>query len=52
MAILTSTLSRQLPAASSSIEIWPEELGFFNKAAGKKQLSDIIWRCYQVAGQQ
>ncbi|MFN2604455.1 MAG: DNA-directed RNA polymerase subunit beta', partial [Gemmatimonadaceae bacterium] len=32
--------------------IWPEKLGFFNKAAGKKQLSDIIWRCYQVAGQQ
>jgi DNA-directed RNA polymerase subunit beta' len=33
-------------------EIWPEKLGFFNKPAGKKQLSDIIWRCYQVAGQQ
>jgi DNA-directed RNA polymerase subunit beta' len=32
--------------------IWPDKLGFFNKAAGKKQLSDIIWRCYQVAGQQ
>ncbi|MBA3963863.1 MAG: DNA-directed RNA polymerase subunit beta' [Chthoniobacterales bacterium] len=32
-------------------EIWPQGLGFFNKAAGKKQLSDIIWRCYQVAGQ-
>jgi DNA-directed RNA polymerase subunit beta' len=32
--------------------IWPVKLGFFNKAAGKKQLSDIIWRCYQVAGQQ
>ena len=32
-------------------EIWPKKLGFFNKAAGKKQLSDIIWRCYQVAGQ-
>ncbi|HSU86182.1 MAG TPA: DNA-directed RNA polymerase subunit beta' [Chthoniobacterales bacterium] len=32
-------------------EIWPDKLGFFNKAAGKKQLSDIIWRCYQVAGQ-
>src|SRR5947207_162935 len=31
--------------------IWPEKLGFFNKPAGKKQLSDIIWRCYQVAGQ-
>jgi DNA-directed RNA polymerase subunit beta' len=33
-------------------EIWPDKLGFFNKPAGKKQLSDIIWRCYQVAGQQ
>jgi DNA-directed RNA polymerase subunit beta' len=33
-------------------EIWPKELGFFNKAAGKKQLSDIIWRCYQASGQQ
>src|SRR5207244_6711366 len=32
--------------------IWPKQLGFFNKAAGKKQLSDIIWRCYQIAGQQ
>ncbi len=32
-------------------EIWPKGMGFFNKAAGKKQLSDIIWRCYQVAGQ-
>ncbi len=33
-------------------QIWPVELGFFNRAAGKKQLSDIIWRCYQVAGPQ
>ncbi|MDQ6912481.1 MAG: DNA-directed RNA polymerase subunit beta' [Verrucomicrobiota bacterium] len=32
-------------------EIWPKAMGFFNKAAGKKQLTDIIWRCYQVAGQ-
>jgi DNA-directed RNA polymerase subunit beta' len=32
--------------------IWPKDLGFFNKSAGKKQLSDIIWRTYQVAGQQ
>jgi len=31
--------------------IWPEGLGFFNKPAGKKQLSDIIWNCYQVGGQ-
>jgi DNA-directed RNA polymerase subunit beta' len=33
-------------------QIWPKQLGFFNKPAGKKQLSDIIWRCYQVAGPQ
>jgi DNA-directed RNA polymerase subunit beta' len=33
-------------------QIWPNDMGFFNKAAGKKQLTDIIWRCYQVAGQQ
>jgi DNA-directed RNA polymerase subunit beta' len=33
-------------------EIWPAKMGFFNRAAGKKQLSDIIWRCYQVSGQQ
>ncbi|MDQ6626141.1 MAG: DNA-directed RNA polymerase subunit beta' [Verrucomicrobiota bacterium] len=32
-------------------DIWPKAMGFFNKAAGKKQLSDIIWRCYQVSGQ-
>ncbi|MBV9492266.1 MAG: DNA-directed RNA polymerase subunit beta', partial [Verrucomicrobia bacterium] len=32
--------------------IWPAGLGFFNDRAGKKQLSDIIWRTYQVAGQQ
>src|SRR6266705_198628 len=31
-------------------QIWPKELGFFNRPVGKKQLSDIIWRCYQVAG--
>lgn len=33
-------------------EIWPEELGFFNESVGKKQLSDIIWRCYQTVGQR
>jgi DNA-directed RNA polymerase subunit beta' len=31
-------------------EIWPEELGFYNKSAGKTQLGDLIWRCYKVAG--
>ncbi len=33
-------------------QIWPPELGFYNKVCGKKQLSDIIWRCYKAAGQQ
>jgi DNA-directed RNA polymerase subunit beta' len=33
-------------------QIWPSELGFFNKVCGKKQLSDIIWRCYKAVGQQ
>jgi len=33
-------------------EIWPKGLGFFNKVASKKTLSDIIWRCYQVSGRQ
>jgi DNA-directed RNA polymerase subunit beta' len=33
-------------------EIWPNGLGFINRAVGKKQISDIIWRCYQVAGQK
>ena len=32
-------------------QIWPKELGFYNKVAGKKQLSDIIWRCYKAVGQ-
>ncbi|MDP6208932.1 MAG: DNA-directed RNA polymerase subunit beta', partial [Roseibacillus sp.] len=32
-------------------EIWPEGLGFINETVSKKQMGDIIWRCYQVAGQ-
>jgi DNA-directed RNA polymerase subunit beta' len=31
-------------------EIWPDGVGFFNEQRGKKQIGDIIWRCYQVAG--
>jgi len=30
--------------------IWPSEIGFFNKAAGKKQLGEIILRCYEKCG--
>jgi len=33
-------------------EIWPEELGLYNKAAGKSQLGDLIWRCYKTAGHE
>jgi len=33
-------------------EIWPQEIGFFNKACGKKQISDVIFRTYRVAGHQ
>jgi DNA-directed RNA polymerase subunit beta' len=33
-------------------EIWPEGVGFFNKACGKKQLSDVIFRTYQAAGHE
>ncbi len=32
-------------------QIWPPELGFYNKTAGKKQLSEIILKTYGVAGQ-
>ncbi len=33
-------------------EIWPEELGFYNKKAGKTQLGELIWNCYKVAGHE
>jgi len=33
-------------------QIWPRQLGFYNRPAAKKQLSDIIWRCYQAVGQK
>ncbi|HEX5221626.1 MAG TPA: DNA-directed RNA polymerase subunit beta' [Verrucomicrobiae bacterium] len=33
-------------------EIWPEELGLYNKPAGKSQLGDLIWRCYKTAGHE
>jgi DNA-directed RNA polymerase subunit beta' len=32
-------------------EVWPEGLGFINREIRKTELSDMIWRCYQVAGQ-
>ncbi|MEM1058715.1 MAG: DNA-directed RNA polymerase subunit beta' [Verrucomicrobiota bacterium] len=32
--------------------IWPEEVGFYNQTAKKKQVGDVIYRCYQVAGHE
>jgi DNA-directed RNA polymerase subunit beta' len=31
-------------------EVWPNSMGFINHTVGKKQMSDVIWRCYQAAG--
>jgi len=33
-------------------EIWPDDLGFFNKNAGKGQLGDLIWNCYKICGHE
>ncbi len=33
-------------------EIWPAELGFFNRAAGKSQLGELIWKCYKTSGHE
>ena len=32
-------------------EIWPESLGFINQTLTKKRLEQLIWDCYQLAGQ-
>jgi len=31
-------------------EIWPAEVGFYNRAVDKSKLSDIIWQCYRTVG--
>ena len=33
-------------------EIWPSEIGYINRNVGKKQMGDIIWRCYQTVGKE
>jgi len=33
-------------------EIWPSELGFFNKTVNKSILGDIIWQCYRHVGHE
>jgi DNA-directed RNA polymerase subunit beta' len=48
----TSKLIETTPGRVFFNEIWPKEIGFYNKPAGKKQLGDIILRCYQLTGHQ
>jgi DNA-directed RNA polymerase subunit beta' len=31
-------------------EIWPAELGFYNKVVDKSKLGEIIWNCYRTVG--
>ncbi|MGA2540741.1 MAG: DNA-directed RNA polymerase subunit beta' [Verrucomicrobiota bacterium] len=33
-------------------EIWPEELGFLNRVAGKSMLGELIWTCYKICGHE
>ncbi|MGD1085987.1 MAG: DNA-directed RNA polymerase subunit beta' [Verrucomicrobiota bacterium] len=33
-------------------EIWPEEMGFLNRVAGKATLGELIWTCYKVCGHE
>jgi DNA-directed RNA polymerase subunit beta' len=33
-------------------EIWPEEMGFLNRVAGKSQLGELIWTCYKICGHE
>ncbi|MGN0829074.1 MAG: DNA-directed RNA polymerase subunit beta' [Akkermansia sp.] len=33
-------------------EIWPNEMGYINRNIGKKQMGELIWRCYQICGQK
>ncbi|WP_038172741.1 DNA-directed RNA polymerase subunit beta' [Verrucomicrobium sp. BvORR106] len=48
----TKAVVETTPGRIRFSEIWPTELGFYNNTVGKKQLSDIIWRCFQKAGHQ
>ena len=48
----TDTVVETTPGRVRFNEIWPVAMGFINKTVGKKQLSDIIWRCWQTSGHQ
>ncbi len=47
MKIIETTVGRVVFS-----EVWPEQLGFFNRPAGKSQLADIIWNSYKHCGQE
>jgi len=46
-----SKIIRTTPGRVRFNEIWPKQLGFINNNVGKGQIGDIVWRCFQVAGQ-
>ncbi len=48
----TSTVIETTPGRVRFNEIWPSAMGFVNKQIGKKQLSDVIWRCWQSSGHE
>ncbi len=50
MAMQTSKILETTAGRVIFNQIWPENLGFFNKPCGKKQLSDVIFRTYRTAG--
>jgi DNA-directed RNA polymerase subunit beta' len=33
-------------------EIWPDDMGFVNKAIKKSELGDLIWKCYKICGHE
>src|SRR6266705_2409474 len=33
-------------------EIWPDDMGFVNKAVKKAELGDLIWKCYKICGHE
>src|SRR4051812_48753370 len=45
LKVIVTTVGRVLFS-----EIWPEEMGFVNKAVKKSELGDLIWKCYKICG--
>ncbi len=48
----TDKLLRTTPGRCIFNEVWPDQLGFFNKCAGKKALGDMVKDCYEIVGRE